>query len=50
MRCDAIQSGNGIEGLRQLERPERALGPHEVRVAMRAASLTFRDLMVARGG
>ncbi len=49
MRCYEIRSGDGVDGLRQVERPERALGAHEVRVAMRAVALNFRDLMVARG-
>jgi NADPH:quinone reductase-like Zn-dependent oxidoreductase len=42
--------GAGIDGLTLAERDERPLRRGEVRVAMRAASLNFRDLTVARGG
>ncbi|MCQ8240132.1 zinc-dependent alcohol dehydrogenase family protein [Rhizosaccharibacter radicis] len=49
MKAFEILSGDGIEGLRQVERPERALGPYEVRVRTGAVSLNFRDLMVVRG-
>ena len=49
MKAIEILSGDGIEGLRQVDRPERALAPHEVRVAIGAVSLNFRDIMMVRG-
>jgi NADPH:quinone reductase-like Zn-dependent oxidoreductase len=49
MRAYELRSA-GIEGLTLAERAERPLGKGEVRVAMRAASLNYRDLIVARGG
>ena len=49
MKAYEILSGDGIAGLRQVERPERGLEPHEVRVAIGAVSLNYRDLMVVRG-
>jgi NADPH:quinone reductase-like Zn-dependent oxidoreductase len=39
----------GLDGLRQVERPEPAPGPHEVRVRVRACSLNYRDLMTLEG-
>lgn len=43
-------AGFGYEHLRHVRRPVRAVGPGEVRVAMRAASLNFRDHVVITGG
>ncbi|MGH8452639.1 zinc-dependent alcohol dehydrogenase family protein [Pseudomonas sp.] len=42
-------SGQGISSLRRIETTVRELGPHEVRVRIRAVSLNYRDLMVAHG-
>jgi NADPH:quinone reductase-like Zn-dependent oxidoreductase len=39
----------GIDNLKLAERATPQPGPHEVRVRMTAASLNFRDLMVAEG-
>jgi NADPH:quinone reductase-like Zn-dependent oxidoreductase len=39
----------GFEALTLVERPGPGLGPHDVRTRVRAVSLNYRDLMVARG-
>ena len=44
-----IRRGAGVEGLARITRASAALGPHDVRVRMRAVALNYRDLMVARG-
>src|SRR5215207_3575723 len=41
--------GDGIGALVRQERPEPVPGPTEVLVAMRAASLNYRDLLVVNG-
>jgi NADPH:quinone reductase-like Zn-dependent oxidoreductase len=41
--------GDGIAALALAERPDAAPGPTEVLVAMRAASLNYRDLLVVNG-
>ncbi|BBL80219.1 NADPH:quinone oxidoreductase [Rubrobacter xylanophilus] len=41
--------GRGLESLALTERPEPRPGPGQVLVRMRAASLNYRDLLVARG-
>jgi len=45
----SIRRGAGVEGLARITRASAALGPHDVRVRMRAVALNYRDLMVARG-
>ena len=45
----SIEGGFGLDALTLGERPPRALAPREVRVAMRALSLNYRDLMVVTG-
>jgi len=45
----SIRRGAGVEGLARATRASAALGPHNVRVRMRAVALNYRDLMVARG-
>lgn len=45
----SIRRGAGIDGLARTTRTSAALGPHDVRVRMRAVALNYRDLMVARG-
>lgn len=45
----SIRRGAGIDGLARVTRAKSALGPHDVRVAMRAVALNYRDLMIARG-
>jgi NADPH:quinone reductase-like Zn-dependent oxidoreductase len=49
MRAYQILPGDGIDGLRCVDMPERALGIGEVRVRVHAVSLNYRDLMVASG-
>jgi NADPH:quinone reductase-like Zn-dependent oxidoreductase len=44
-----IQSAFGLENLAFEERPEPAPGPGQVVVQVRAASLNYRDLLIARG-
>ena len=39
----------GIEGIALTERPDPHPGPHQVLIKMRAASLNYRDLMIAKG-
>jgi NADPH:quinone reductase-like Zn-dependent oxidoreductase len=49
MRRYEIRNTGGLDGLVIADRPEPPLGRGEVRVSFRAASLNFRDLMVAKG-
>jgi NADPH:quinone reductase-like Zn-dependent oxidoreductase len=49
MRAIEIQGGFGVDNLRLVERPEPSAGPGQVVVAMRAASLNYRDLLMVRG-
>ena len=50
MKAFVIKAGStSFEGLVQEERPHPTPGPDEILVRMQAASLNFRDLMVARG-
>lgn len=44
-----VAAGSRIDGLRLLDASPLALGPHQVRVRMRAVSINFRDLMVLNG-
>ncbi len=39
----------GFEGLRRVERAPLSPGPGQVKVALRAASLNYRDVLMARG-
>ena len=50
MQAYRITAGQGIGSLQRGALAARAPGPHEVRVRVKAVSLNFRDLMVARGG
>lgn len=45
----SIRRGAGIGGLARVARAKSALGPNDIRVAMRAVALNYRDLMIARG-
>lgn len=49
MRAFAIRNGFGLENLGFLDLPEPQPGPGQVLVNVRAASLNFRDLMMAKG-
>ncbi|MFY2640796.1 zinc-dependent alcohol dehydrogenase family protein [Achromobacter insuavis] len=49
MQAYQITAGQGIGSLQRVERAAREPGPFEVRVRIKAVSLNFRDLMVARG-
>ncbi|MBD0694111.1 zinc-dependent alcohol dehydrogenase family protein [Streptomyces sp. CBMA123] len=49
MRTYHVNSGAGIDGLSVREHEVPVPGPGEVLVALRAASLSFRELMVLRG-
>lgn len=44
-----IQGGWGIEALALTQREDRPLGPTDVRLSMRAASLNYRDLLMVKG-
>lgn len=49
MKAYRIRPGANLEGLQLHDEKVPALGPYDVRVAIRAVSLNFRDLMFARG-
>ncbi len=49
MRAYELQ-GQGIDSLAIVQRPSPEPGPGQVRVRIRAASLNYRDLLIARGG
>lgn len=49
MQSFRLERGAGAAALHRVEVAPRALAPHEVRVRIRAASLNYRDLMIARG-
>lgn len=50
MRAYHLKPGGGVAGLERVDTPARKPGPREVRVRVRAVSLNYRDLTVARGG
>lgn len=50
MKAWRVPPGGQIDGLKLGQETPAALAPGQVRVALRAASLNFRDLMVIRGG
>lgn len=49
MKAWRVAAGGGIEGLKYADEAPAALGPTQVRVRIRAASLNYRDLMVLKG-
>ncbi|MFO0675403.1 MAG: NAD(P)-dependent alcohol dehydrogenase [Polyangiaceae bacterium] len=49
MKVTELAGAFGLENLVVKERASRALGPNEVRVAIRARSLNFRDLLMVTG-
>jgi len=44
-----LRDAFGLDHLEQVERPREPLGPFDVRLRVHAASLNYRDLLVARG-
>ncbi len=51
MKSYEIQAdGEGLDKLRQVERPDPRPGPGQVLIAVRAASLNYRDQIMLRGG
>ncbi len=49
MRAYELQPRDGFDALTLVDRPSPPLGPTDIRVRVRAVSLNFRDLNVARG-
>ncbi|MBX9678050.1 MAG: NAD(P)-dependent alcohol dehydrogenase [Gemmataceae bacterium] len=49
MKAVELHAPFGIDSLQVVDRPEPPLGPREVRVRMKAWSLNYRDLMMAKG-
>ncbi|MEL7060125.1 MAG: NAD(P)-dependent alcohol dehydrogenase [Acidobacteriota bacterium] len=49
MKALELHDDFGLDHLRHVERPEREPGDGEVRLAMRAASLNYRDLLMVTG-
>src|SRR5204863_2168879 len=49
MKVWEIQGAYGIENLRAVEKPEPKAGAGEIVVAMKAASLNYRDLLTVKG-
>lgn len=49
MRVYELQAREGFDALTMVERPAPAVGPGTVKVRVRATSLNYRDLVVARG-
>lgn len=50
MRLYELQHKEGLDSVTSTERPEPAPGPGQVLIKVRAWSLNYRDLLVARGG
>src|SRR5262249_5520747 len=49
VRAYELHPRDGFDALTLVTRPAAALGPHAVRIQVRAVSLNYRDLGVARG-
>jgi len=49
MKAYELQPRDGFDALTLVDRPAPALGPTDVRVRVRAVSLNFRDLTIAKG-
>jgi len=49
VKAIAIQNGFGLDNLVLVDRPDPTPGPGQVLVRVRAASLNYRDLLVAKG-
>jgi NADPH:quinone reductase-like Zn-dependent oxidoreductase len=50
MKCYELQATGGFEGVRLAERATPKVGPRQVLVKVKAASLNYRDVMIAGGG
>lgn len=50
MKAWQLREASGIEGLAEVELPDPRPGPGEVLIRVRATSLNYRDLVLARGG
>ena len=49
MKAYELHPEEGFDALKMVDRPRPIVGPGDVRVRVRAVSLNYRDLMVARG-
>jgi NADPH:quinone reductase-like Zn-dependent oxidoreductase len=49
MKAYELHPEDGFDSLKRVDRARPAIGPGDVRVRVRAVSLNYRDLMVARG-
>ena len=49
MKAYELHPNEGFEALQVVDRPSSPLGPRDVRVRVRAVSLNYRDLVMARG-
>ncbi len=49
MKSYELHANVGLDALVRVDRPEPPLGPRDVRVRIRAASLNYRDLLLAKG-
>ncbi len=50
MKCYELQGTSGLDALKPAERAMPKVGPNQVLVRVRAASLNYRDVMIAGGG
>jgi len=50
MKCYELQGTSGLDALKPAERATPQVGPRQVLVKVRAASLNYRDAMIAGGG
>jgi len=50
MKCYELQGTSGLDALKAVERATPQAGPRQVLVRVRAASLNYRDAMIAGGG
>jgi NADPH:quinone reductase-like Zn-dependent oxidoreductase len=48
MRAYQVTPNGGVDGIRSVELPEPSPGPGEVLIRVRATSLNYRDLLIAR--
>lgn len=49
MKAYELHAKEGFDALTLVDRPSPELGPHDVRVRVRAVSLNYRDIVIARG-